>query len=293
MAVPLFGDFQKRTKDFYDSKKYNFGKTLEIKGKIEDADLTLTLTDEDKPVGHSVKALIKRSWGSVEVVEHHKEKISAEFKLPKFYGDYNFKTKLSTDNIDATLDYQPEKRFYNMKLNGTTENIKASFAVGDDSLNLNVGGEVIFKLEEQKTADTQSSFMNLMTIFQEYQLGYLYTPTPDSSYSLIFKSKKKSNMLDYDLTLFRKLSDVLSISAKATGQVNTKLLNPPIFSLAGGYKNGPHYLQSFMNTNKEYGASYNIFINNGLYVNFGLSSLLDKTKQLNTRIGCKITISDQ
>ena len=57
---------------------------------------------------------------------------------------------------------------------------KAEFAVGDDPLNLCVGGELT--VEDRAKVDGAGG-VDPKT--NDYALGFLYTPTPDSQYSVI------------------------------------------------------------------------------------------------------------
>jgi len=290
MSTPFYRDFDKKTKDFWKRDKYDLGKAVEIKSKFEDNELTFKVSDGDKGVSHKATALLKRPRGTIEFTEDQKKGIQVETKFPQFFRNFDWKSKHSNAEAETTLDLKREDSYWNAGVSNTWKNAeheersldtKVSFAVGDDSMHVAVGGEVVIRDEHHQ------NLLSYSPKFQSYSLGFLYTPTPASSYSVIYTPDSNSSALEYSFTLFKKYSDSVDIAAKADGKVDTKLTAaPPVFSFGGGYKNGGHYLQGFFNTKKEYGVSYNIAVSTGISVNVGVSSFLEANK-LNTRLGYK------
>merc|ERR1719361_3371692 len=216
MSVPFFSDFTKKTRDYFKKDKYALGKVVEISAKCTD-DIKLktkvTTGDNVKP---KFTATMKRPNGrEIEVTEDLKKGMSLNIKM---------------------------KGYYNPDANGErVMRAKAEFAVGDDQLNLCVGGELT--VEDRCKIDGANGMDPKST---DYALGFLYTPTPDSQYSVIYTPDNQSNGMEYSFTCYRKLSSTYSLAAKADGKVDTKLTAyPPVVTLAGGWNMGSNYLQAF------------------------------------------------
>ena len=139
-------------------------------------------------------------------------------------------------NVEIKFDYNPSGSYWNSRLEGSYSPDKEgqrvciskfSMAVGDDSLNLSVGGQLEI---EDKTAieNAQSMQPQLKT----YKLGFLYRPSDDSSYSVIYTPDDASTGLEYSFSALKKITDNVTLVAKADGKVDTKLTaNPPVLSL--------------------------------------------------------------
>merc|ERR1712176_991034 len=160
------------------------------------------------------------------------------------------------------------------------------FAVGDDQLNLCVGGELT--VEDRCKIDGANGMDPKST---DYALGFLYTPTPDSQYSVIYTPDNQSNGMEYSFTCFKKMSDRCSLAAKADGKVDTKLTGyPPVVSIAGGWALGANYFQGFMNSRKEWGMAYKVKVSDSATLNLGVSSYLNDEQRVDTRFGYKLQV---
>ena len=90
----------------------------------------------------------------------------------------------------VTAKYKPKSTYYNTKLIGYFNpdsdgnrvcRTEAQFAVGDDQLNLCVGGKIVIEDKAKNNSELQS----LSPAIKTYSLGFLYRPTDTSQYSVI------------------------------------------------------------------------------------------------------------
>lgn len=296
MSVPFFSDFTKATKDFYKSDKYDLGRVVELKGALsDDVKYTAKSNQQGDRFKNKVTLNLNRSFGSIEFVEDFNKGISIEVKVPKFYKQFDLKTKHQNRCVNAKIDYRPKGSYYNVRLDGHYDpdvegnrlcTTTASVAVGDDSLNLNVGGEIT--IEDKQLASNSTNIKPQVTT---YRLGFLYTPNPDSCYSVIYTPDKNSTGLNYEFSCLKRVENV-TLSAKADGRVDTKLsASPPLISLAAGVKNNGNYVQAFFNSRREWGLQYKTSLTGTFGVTLGLSSFLDRAQRANTRLGYKVSLS--
>jgi len=297
MSVPFFSDFTKRTKDYFKKDKYALGQVVEISSKCTDDIKLKTKVTTGENVKPKFTATMKRPNGrEIEVTEDLKKGMSLKIKMPKFYKAFDLESDHSNRDVSVTAKYRPTANaFYNTKMKGyynpdangeRVMRAKAEFAVGDDQLNLCVGGELTVedrcKIDDPKGMDPKST---------DYALGFLYTPTPDSQYSVIYTPDNQSNGMEYSFTCFRKLSSTYSMAAKADGKVDTKLTAyPPVVTLAGGWTMGSNYLQAFVNSHKEWGMAYKVKVSDGVNLNLGVSSFLNSDARMATQFGYKLQL---
>jgi len=297
MSVPFFSDFTKRTKDYFKKNKYDLGQVVEISSKCTDDIKLKTSVKTGDSVKPKFTATLKRPNGrEIEVTEDLKSGMSLKIKMPKFYKAVDLDSEHTNRDVSVTAKYRPTANaFYNTKMKGYYNpddkgervlRAKAEFAVGDDQLNLCVGGELTVedrcKIDGAQGMDPKST---------DYALGFLYTPTPDSQYSVIYTPDNQSNGMEYSFTCFRKLSSTYSMAAKADGKVDTKLTAyPPVVSLAGGWNMGGNYLQAFVNSHKEWGMAYKVKVSDGVNLNLGVSSFLNSDARMATQFGYKLQL---
>jgi hypothetical protein len=293
MPVPFFSDFTKQTKDYFKHDQYNLGNVFEFKNAVKDATFKGKITRKGDQTGAKLTAIAKTSWGNVEVSEEVGKGLSVELTAPQVYRDLTVKSKHSDKEVEVTLEYQPKESFWNAKVKGfynpSINNNRvctttASAAVGDDSLNLAVGGEIVFRDEAPSDSPATS---NLKT--DTYSVGFLYTPTQTSSYSLIYSKDDTSDGLEYSLTAFRDYQS-FQVAANAVGKVDTKVTaNPPVIAFGGGFNWNGRFLQLFFNSRKEYGVAYKFSPADFISVNLGLSSL--GAQRRTTLFGYKVNIN--
>lgn len=148
---------------------------------------------------------------------------------------FSFLFRHTNRNVEIKLDYNPSGSYWNTRLEGSYEPEKEgnriclstlSGAVGDDSLNLSVGGQI--------TIEDTASVENPRTMQPEiksYKLGFLYRPSSDSNYSVIY-TPDQANGLEYSFSALKQVTDNVTLVAKADGKVDTKLTaSPPVLSL--------------------------------------------------------------
>jgi len=91
-----------------------------------------------------------------------------------------------------------------------------SFAVGDDQLNLSVGGQMTV---EDSAKNEKGAMRGADPFVKGYKLGFLYTPTKESLYSVIYTPDEDSNGMEYSFTAFRRMSEQCSLAVRAEGKV--------------------------------------------------------------------------
>eukprot|EP00484_Ammonia_sp_Unknown_P029158 CAMPEP_0197024560 /NCGR_PEP_ID=MMETSP1384-20130603/5075_1 /TAXON_ID=29189 /ORGANISM="Ammonia sp." /LENGTH=300 /DNA_ID=CAMNT_0042452961 /DNA_START=62 /DNA_END=964 /DNA_ORIENTATION=+ len=300
MSVPFFSDFTKRTKDFFKRDKYDLGQVVEVSTKCGDSISVKTKVSHADSVKTKFTATVKRPNGrQIEVTEDLRKGLSLKLKLPKFYRNIDIETEHTNADVELTAKYKPaadaKNAFYSTKVTGYYNpdrdgarvcKTKAEFAVGDDQLNLSVGGDITVVDKSKHDAHTGAE-----PKVTAYTLGFLYTPTKDSQYSIIYTPDPQSNGMEYSFTCFRKMSDKCQLAAKADGKVDTKLTGfPPVVTLAGGWTLGANYMQGFVNSRKEYGLAYKVKVSDSATLNLGLSSYLSDEQRMETRFGYKLQV---
>lgn len=298
MSVPFFSDFTKRTKDYFKRDKYALGQVVEISNQCGDNIKLKTKIATGDSVKTKFTATLKREKGrEIELTEDLRKGLSVKLKMPKFYRNFDIETEYAGNNLEVTTKYKPSSNaFYNTKLTGCYNpdsngnrifKTKAAFAVGDDQLNLSVGGDIT--IEDRSKND--GPFQGVDAKVKTYTLGFLYTPSNDSQYSVIYTPDNQSNGMEYSFTCFKKMSDRCSLAAKADGKVDTKLTGyPPVVSIAGGWALGANYFQGFMNSRKEWGLAYKVKVSDSATLNLGVSSYLNDEQRVDTRFGYKLQV---
>jgi hypothetical protein len=303
MSVPFFSDFTKRTKDFFKRDKYDLGQVVEVSNKCCDDISVKTKISHADSVKTKFTATFKRPNGrSIEVTEDLRKGLTLKLKLPSFYRSIDIETEHTNADVEVTAKYKPSKdaknSFYSTKVTGYYNpnrnnsrvcKTKAEFAVGDDQLNLSVGGDITVEDSAKLNANHGQAVADPKV--KAYTLGFLYTPTADSQYSVIYTPDPQSNGMEYSFTAFRQMSEKCALAAKADGKVDTKLTGfPPVLSLAGGWTLGSNYLQAFVNSRKEYGLAYKVKVSDSAALNLGLSSYLNDEQRMETRFGYKLQV---
>lgn len=181
MSVPFFKDFSKKTKKFFKQKRgddYDLGQSVNFKVKNDDFTLKGKLKQKPNKLDQKLTFILKRKFGDIEI-EENGSNISAKIDIPNVYKGIDLETKHTNEDVNCTLKYKPKDSYYNLRFKGdykpaNTRVIKGdlSFAVGDDSLNLNVGASINV---EDKGGNQKI----------DYKLGFLYTPNKGSQYSVL------------------------------------------------------------------------------------------------------------
>merc|ERR1712228_91051 len=303
MSVPFFGDFTKRTKDYFKRDKYALGQVVEITNQCSDSIKLKTKIQTGDAVKTKFTATLKRpNKREIEVSEDLRKGLSVKVKIPRFYGNINVESEHTNGDVEVKAKYAPsadsKNAFYNTKLTGYYNpdsngsricRAKAEFAVGDDQLNLSVGGDIT--LEDKSKNNGKIGQDDISDLVKDYTLGFLYTPNNDSQYSVIYTPDDQSNGMKYSFTCFRKMSDRCSMAARAEGKVDTKLTGfPPVISIAGGWSLGANYMQAFVNSRKEWGMAYKVKVSDAATLNLGVCSSLNKEQRMNTRFGYKLQV---
>lgn len=298
MSVPFFSDFTKRTKDYFKKDKYALGRVVEISSNCtDDIKLKFKTTTADSPKTKFTATMKRPNGREIEVTEDLRKGLSLKIKMPKLYRSFDVESEHSNRDVSLTAKYRPTANaFYNTKMKGyynpdaNGERVcraKAEFAVGDDQLNLSVGGELTVEDRAKIGGPPQGADPKT----HDYALGFLYTPTPDSQYSVIYTPDNQSNGMEYSFTCFRKMSAGCSLAAKADGKVDTKLTAyPPVVTLAGGWSLGSNYLQAFVNSHKEWGMAYKVKVSDAANLNLGVSSYLNNDQRMATQFGYKLQV---
>jgi len=300
MSVPFFSDFTKKTKDYFKRDKYALGQVVEISQKCGDDIKLKAKISNGAAVKSKFTATLKRPNGrEIEVTEDLKKGMTLKVKLPKLYKSLDVESEHTNGDVEVTGKYRPQgsNAFWNAKGSGYYNPSQkgarvcrstASFAVGDDQLNLSVGGEITFEDKCKNDAAARGSDPYV----KGYKLGFLYTPTKESQYSVIYTPDEQSNGMEYSFTAFRRMSEKCSLAVRAEGKVDTKLTSfPPTVALAGGFNvAGGNYLQAFVNSKKEYGLAYKVKVSQAATLNLGLAGFLNDDLRLNTEFGYKLQV---
>lgn len=294
MPVPFFSDFQRQTKDFWKPDKYSFGRQVHLTTTEGDTKLTAKVDHGDDNVSTKLIAKVTPDWGTLEVTQASRKGIQIEAKVPKIWKDLDLTHKINYNySMESNFKYRKQDNWWNIHVKNVYHPSKRveinnedrdqrvcettiGVAVGDEDLNLSVGGEVVL----QDHGDP-GRFSSPNTSLTSYKLGFLYTPTKTSGYSLIYKPEVKAyiSSLLYDFSLWRQCSERCTISARAQGKVSTtKGTNNqvPIISVGGCCKlNAGGNIKGYINSRRDWGAVYTTSITNSLTASFGISNLND------------------
>lgn len=294
MPVPYFGDFQRQTKDFWKSDKYSFGRQVHLSTQQGDTRLTAKVDSRDDNVTYKAIAKVNPEWGTLEVTQAGGKGTQVEAKAPKVWRDLDFQYKLNPNySMETQFKYRKEDCWWNVQVKSIYNPSKSvtindqpvdkrvcdttiGVAVGDSDLNLSVGGE--FCLSDVGNPGELSAPNTSLT---NYKLGFLYTPTPTSGYSLIYRpegNKSITSSLLFDFSLYRQCNDNCTVSARAEGQVSTtKGTNNqvPKISVGAKWKLNNGSLMGFLNSRRDWGAVYTTNITDSLTGSFGISNLRD------------------
>mmetsp|Transcript_57055 Transcript_57055/g.69684 ORF Transcript_57055/g.69684 Transcript_57055/m.69684 type:complete len:295 (+) Transcript_57055:35-919(+) len=294
MSVPFFKDFSKKTKGFFKQSRgddYNLGESLNFKLKNNDFTFKGKLKQSGNNLDQKLVLILSRKFGNIEI-EENGSKISATINVPNIYKDIDLETKHTNKEVNVTVKYKPKNCYYNARFKGDyapnkTQKGNISFAVGDDSLNLSVGGEVTINKSVSKSGNqtTESWPYN-------YKLGFLYQPNKESQYSVEF-APDQTGGLDYSFDLYRKLNATVDIAGRATGKVDTSIDDgKPTISIGAGFNlKGGNRLQGFVNSQSEYGFYYKAKVTPSACITFGVSGYkAGNNDVINPRLGYKFEI---
>jgi len=292
--VSFFGDFNKKTSAFWDVDNYKLGHQYEINiAPTEKSNVRVKVKD-DASLTTSVKTNFDTQWGKFELVEDSKKGLSVGLNVDHFCRQWNLKTTHSAQEVEATAECRPEGSFWATELTGKYKpdeegdrvcNSIFSIAVHDSQYNLAVGGKL--ELEDRRQRGSSLQYANLL---KTYAMGFLYSPTDSTQYSLIYKPDKESNGVNYDFSLFKKVSEQFSVAGRAEGKADLRIVSPPLLSLGAAWCNNGNLLRGFFNTRKEYGASYQVKMTPNVSVTLGLASFLSED-DLETTLGFKVSLS--
>lgn len=299
MSVPFFSDFTKKTKDYFKRDKYALGQVVEISNKCGDAIKLKAKISNGDAVKSKFTATLKRPNGrEIEVTEDLRKGLTLKVKLPKIYGALDVESEHTNGDVEVTGKYRPSgsnafwnakaKGYYNPALKGERVcRATGSFAVGDDQLNLSVGGEITIA----DKCKNDNAAQGVDAAVEAYKLGFLYTPTKESQYSVIYTPDQQSNGMEYSFTALRRMSERCQLAVRAEGKVDTKLTSfPPCVSLAGGWTLGGNYLQAFVNSRKEWGMAYKVKVSAAATLNLGVAAFLNDDMRVNTQFGYKLQV---
>lgn len=300
MSVPFFSDFTKKTKDFFKRDKYALGQVVEISNQCGDAIKLKAKIANAGAVKSKFTATLKRPNGrELEITEDLKKGMTLKVKVPALYKSLDVESEHTNGDVEVTAKYRPSgsnafwngkaSGYYNPSLKGSRVcRSTASFAVGDDQLNLSVGGQMT--VEDKSKND--GAVRGAEPYVKGYKLGFLYTPTTDSQYSVIYTPDEESNGMEYSFTAFRRMSGKCALAVRAEGKVDTKLTSfPPTVALAGGWtvKDG-NYLQVFVNSKKEWGMAYKVKVSQAATLNLGVAAYLNSDLRMDTQFGYKLQV---
>jgi len=298
MSVPFFSDFTKKTKDYFKRDKYALGQVVEFSSKCgDDIKLKSKISTGDSVKTKFIATLKRPNGREIELTEDLKKGLSLKLKMPALWRSFDVDSEHSARDVKVTAKYRPSSNaFYNAKAvgyyapNHNGERVcraKAEFAVGDDELNLCVGGELTVEDRQKMNGPSQGVDPKSWP----YALGFLYTPTKDSRYSVIYTPDNQSNGMEYSFTAFRRMSKRCALAAKADGKVDTKLTAyPPVVTLAGGWAVGKNELQGFVNSQKEWGMAYKVKVSDAATVNLGVACYLNSEQRMATQFGYKLQV---
>ncbi|ETO02951.1 hypothetical protein RFI_34459, partial [Reticulomyxa filosa] len=139
---------------------------------------------DGKNVTTTAKAEFETKWGSVEVEEHSKTGTTVRFHVDNFFRHWNLR---STERINHNFFKKEKKKKKNnnnknkdIALRNRVCTSECSISVQDNQYDLAVGGKL--ELEDNREDGTPLHYQNLL---KSYSMGFLYTPTESTQYSLI------------------------------------------------------------------------------------------------------------
>jgi len=110
-------------------------------------------------------------------------------------------------------------------------------------------------------------------------------------YSLIYSPDHDSNGMEYDFTLFKQATDNLQLAGRAEGKVDLRNTSLPTISLGASWFNNGNLLRGFVNSRKEYGASYQFKLAPQFRVTVGLGSFLKRNgDDAHATVGLKLCL---
>jgi len=290
--VPFFSDFDKKTNPFWKKNNYNLGRQFEISADTSEKSSVKVKVTDGSNVVTNITANFETKWGNVEVVENSKHGLSVEFDVHNIFRQWNLNSKHSADDVEVTADYRPEGSFWSTKLSGKYApnhdgerlcSSTASAVVQDSQYNLAVGGEI--ELEDRGTKPTHDKLL------KSYSMGFLYSPTDKTQYSLIYSPDKESNGVDYDFSLFKQINENLSVAGRVEGKAEFHISSPPVMSLGASWSKSGNIIRGFLNTRKEYGASYQIKVTPQTCVTLGLGAFSPRdSEDVETSVGFKLCL---
>jgi len=300
MSVPFFSDFTKKTKDFFKTDKYALGQVVEISQKCgSDIKLKAKISNAGAVKSKFTATLKRPNNREIEITEDLKKGMTLKVKVPALYKSLDIESEHTNGDVEVTAKYRPNganafwnakaSAYYNPSLKGSRVcRSTASFAVGDDQLNLSVGGQMTV---EDSSKNEKGAMRGADPYVKGYKLGFLYTPTKESLYSVIYTPDEDSNGMEYSFTAFRRMSEQCSLAVRAEGKVDTKLTSfPPTVALSGGWTvGGGNYLQAFVNSRKEWGMAYKVKVSQGVNLNLGVAAFLNDGR-MDTQFGYKLQV---
>jgi len=228
MSVPFFSDFTKKTKDFFKTDKYALGQVVEISQKCgSDIKLKAKISNAGAVKSKFTATLKRPNNRDIEITEDLKKGMTLKVKVPALYQSLDIESEHTNGDVEVTAKYRPNganafwnakaSAYYNPSLKGSRVcRSTASFAVGDDQLNLSVGGQMTV---EDSAKNEKGAMRGADPFVKGYKLGFLYTPTKESLYSVIYTPDEDSNGMEYSFTAFRRMSEQCSLAVRAEGKV--------------------------------------------------------------------------
>jgi len=292
-SVPFFCDFNKKSECFWKKKNYALGRQFDFSfSPNQQCRLKANIKDGSHVVSE-VSANFETKWGHLELVETTGKGVTAKVHVHNIFHQWNLTSEHTSKNVEVTADYRPEGSFWCSKLIGNYTpqkdgghvcQGKGSLVVQDTQYRLAVGAEV--ELEHQRDG---TKLVHYDKLLKNYSMGFLYSPTETTQCSVIYKPNKDGNGVDYDLSLFKQATDKVSVAARAEGKADLRNSPAPVLSLGSSWLNNGNLVRGFMNTNKEYGVSYQVKVNPQTEITLGLASFLsDDGEDPQASVGFKL-----
>jgi len=276
--VPFFSDFDLKTYGFWRRSSYSLGRQFQIEADSRDNLRSVRVTVVDgSSVSSDISANFTTKWGGIEVTQGTHHGPSVEVRFNNVFRQWNLRSRHTANSTDVTTDYRPEGSFWCTRLDGhympdfDGERIcsgKASIVVQDNQYNLAVGGEVELEDRRESTKNSHNQWL------KNYSMGFLYSPTDTTQYSLLYSPDKESNGVEYDLALFKRVNDNLSVAGRAQGKADLRNTSVPTMFLGASWFNNGNLMRGFVNSRKEYGASYEVGLTEHAHITLGLASFL-------------------
>jgi len=294
IPVPFFGDFDKKTGAFWKVNNYALGRQIDVcVSPTRDTYVKAKVTD-GHTVSSEISAEFDTDWGCIEVIENARRGVSAKVHFHNIFREWNLATEHSESDLELTADYRPAGSFWCTKLIGLYRpdldgarvcRSRASVVVQDSQYRLAVGGEI--ELEDRRNSDGTKHHDHRW--LKGYSMGFLYSPTETSQYSITYSPNRESNGVNYDLSLFKKVSDSVTVAGRAEGKADFRNIPPPRISLGASWSNNDNLVRGFVNSNREYGLSYEVKLTAQTHITLGLSSFLARdSDETQTNVGFKL-----